>query len=432
MGIITLASLIALELVLFIWSITTKNDHKEERGIIRLGTLAIFVLLLATGVYVWSFRYMALSLMLGIQAFRGVLALVRKSEGSYRTRTTVLRFIRTSCIIGFALFPAIVFPQYQQPITPGTYEVGTEKYTWTDPNRIDEFSKAGENRALTVEFWYPKGTNERFPLVVFSHGAFGFSGSNLSTFLTLASRGYVVASIAHTSHAFYTLDTQGKLTIVDKTFIAEVNKSSAATDRSNEEEMYSTIKKWMKLRTEDENFVLDTILGESQKIDPALPFSLINKDKIGLMGHSLGGASSAQLGRERTDIDAVIVIDGTMLGEEVAYVDNALVINDKPFPVPLLNIYAEDHYTNAKKLIGDTYGNFHATANALLAYETVIRNSGHLNFTDLPLFSPLLAKLLGVGLVNKWYCIEMMNEVVVGFFNSFLKDAGEPDIAKEY
>lgn len=65
MGIITLASLIALELVLFIWSITTKNDHKEERGIIRLGTLAIFVLLLATGVYVWSFRYMALSLKIG-------------------------------------------------------------------------------------------------------------------------------------------------------------------------------------------------------------------------------------------------------------------------------------------------------------------------------------------------------------------------------
>ena len=35
--------------------------------------------------------------------------------------------------------------------------------------------------------------------------------------------------------------------------------------------------------------------------------------KIGLMGHSLGGASSVALGRERKDIGAVIDLDGTMI-----------------------------------------------------------------------------------------------------------------------
>lgn len=72
----------------------------------------------------------------------------------------------------------------------------TAKYTWTNNSRGDEFSKSGENRVLTVEFWYPQNADKTYPpLVVFSHGAFGFSGSNYSTFAELASNGYVVASI---------------------------------------------------------------------------------------------------------------------------------------------------------------------------------------------------------------------------------------------
>ena len=188
----------------------------------------------------------------------------------------------------------------------------------------------------------------------------------------------------------------------------------------------------MKIRTEDEDFVIDTILEEcSQKTDDPL-FSIIDTEKIGLMGHSLGGATSAQIGRERDDIDAVIVLDGTMLGEEIAIENNTVVINDKPYPVPLLNIYAEDHYNNAARLEKDTYSNFIASKNGICTYETVFKNAGHLNFTDLPLFSPVLAKTLGIGTVDSLQCIETMNDVVLTFFNSYLKDSGVPVIEKEY
>ena len=188
----------------------------------------------------------------------------------------------------------------------------------------------------------------------------------------------------------------------------------------------------MKLRTDDENFVLDTILAECKNDKSDALFSMINTDKIGLMGHSLGGASSAQIGRERSDIDAVIVLDGTMLGEEVGFENNAVVLNDTPYPIPLLNVYAEDHFENSMKQDGDKYDNFNATRNAVCAYETVFKNAGHLNFTDLPLFSPTLAKMLGVGTIDDRYCIETMNKVVLEFFNCYLKDAGIPKIEKEY
>lgn len=432
MGIITLVLLLALETFFLIWSIITRNSHREEKGIISIAVLAILGLLLATGVFEWSFRYGALLFVLAIQALAGTVILVRKKEKEYRVGKNILRFVRNCFIFTFALSLVILFPQYEQPETTGSHKVATAKYTWTDNGRVEEFSKSGENRVLTVEFWYPENVDKTYPLVVFSHGAFGFAGSNYSTFAELASNGYVVASIGHTYHAFYTMDTNGKLTTVDTGFINKAIEISSVHDAKHEEEIYNITKEWMKLRTADENFVIDTILGQCKNNTDDSLFSIINTEKIGLMGHSLGGASSAQIGRERDDIDAVIVLDGTMLGEEVGFENNAVVLNDTPYPIPLLNVYAEDHYTSSRELVGDAYNNFYATKNAVCAYETVFKNTGHLNFTDLPLFSPTLAKMLGVGAIDERYCIEVMNKVVLEFFNSYLKDAGVPKIEKEY
>jgi pimeloyl-ACP methyl ester carboxylesterase len=394
--------------------------------------LTLFGLLLVTGVFEWSFRYVALLLVLVIKAIIGAVILVRKKDKEYRLRKNILYFVRNGVVYAFALFLAILCPQYQPPKTTGNLEVVTTKYTWIDNNRKDEFSQSGENRALTVEFWYPENADMTYPLVVFSHGAFGFSGSNYSTFAELASNGYVVASIGHTYQAFFTMDTSGKVTIVNNDFISKAIEISGSNGTNNKEEVYNITREWMKLRTADENFVINTILEECDNDKTDTLFSIINTQKIGLMGHSLGGATSAQIGRERDDIDAVIVLDGTMLGEEIAFENNTVVLNDTPYPIPLLNVYAEDHYTNSKELDGDNYNNFYATQNAICAYETVFRNAGHLNFTDLPLFSPVLAGMLGVGTVDARYCIETMNEVVLEFFNCYLKDTGVPKIEKEY
>ncbi|HHV13442.1 MAG TPA: hypothetical protein GXX75_24520 [Clostridiales bacterium] len=432
MGILMLVLLLTLETFFLVWSIITRNNHREEKGIISISLLILFGLLLVTGAFEWGFRYAALLIVLIIKALIGAVILVRKKEKEYSLRKNIIYFVRNCVVFTFALFLAILCPQYQQPKTTGNLEVATTKYTWTDNSRRDEFSQSGKNRALTVEFWYPENADKTYPLVVFSHGAFGFSGSNYSTFAELASNGYVVASIGHTYHAFYTMDTSGKLTIVNTGFINKAIEISADNNINNKEEIFNITREWMKLRTDDENFVINTILEKCKNDKVDTLFSIINTEKIGLMGHSLGGAASAQVGRERDDIDAVIVLDGTMLGEEVAFEDNRVVLNDIPYPIPLLNVYAEDHYTNSKELDGDDYSNFHATQNAICAYETVFLNAGHLNFTDLPLFSPALAKKLGVGTVDARYCIETMNEVVLEFFNCYLKDAGEPKIEKEY
>jgi len=430
MGAITLIILLAVEAFFLVWTIKSKSNHAQEKSIVRIAELALFGILSLTGVLEWGFRYIVLLAVLVVQAIIGVIVLVKKTEKLYKPGKSIRGFISNGFIYAFALFLAILCPQYTQPAITGSYEVATAKYTWVDENRIETFADTGENRALTVEFWYPQEMEGKAPLVVFSHGAFGFGGSNYSTFAELASNGYVVASISHTYHAFYTMDTSGRLTTVNIDFLNSVNAVNATDDP---EQDYYVPQEWMNLRVADAHFVLDTITANVNAADKddAL-FSSIDLEHIGMTGHSLGGAMSAQMGRERDDIDAVIVLDGTMLGERIEFENGKVILNDTPYPVPLLNVYAEDHYQNAVTLVGEEYENFYAQRNAVNASEVVIRDAGHLNFTDLPLFSPALAKMLGVGTVDKRYCIEKTNSLVLEFFNCYLKGGETPDFEREY
>lgn len=279
--------------------------------IIRLALPLIFLLLLLAGIYEWSFRYAALTALLVLQAIAAAITLIRKKTRPYKLSRNIFRLLRNSLILILAFMSALLFPPYQTPQASGNHEVLTAKYSWTDDSRIESYDPAVKNRTLTVDFWYPADISEHYPLVVFSHSAFGFSGSNHSTFMKLASKGCVVASLSHTYQAFFTAETQGQITLVDQSFLVEASDINASHDAKRAEEIHNTTKEWMKLRTTDEQFVLDTILDTCDQSDAGLPFPLIDTERIGLMGHSLGGASSARVGRERSDIAAVIVLDGT-------------------------------------------------------------------------------------------------------------------------
>ncbi|MGE4272716.1 MAG: LytTR family transcriptional regulator DNA-binding domain-containing protein [Desulfitobacterium sp.] len=58
------------------------------------------------------------------------------------------------------------------------------------------YDDTGSYRNVTIQFWYPEKQqeDETYPLLLFSHGSFGFRGSNYSTFMELASHGYELES----------------------------------------------------------------------------------------------------------------------------------------------------------------------------------------------------------------------------------------------
>lgn len=221
----------------------------------------------------------------------------------------------------------------------------------------------------------------------------------------------------------------GSTTLVNTEFLNSA--VDITNEKYDEQTTYSKTHEWLELRISDMDFVLDEILNNVGGKIPESLYSIINTDEIGLFGHSLGGATAAQLGRDRSDVDSVIVVDGTMIGEELSLENGQSVLNAKPYPIPLLNLYNDSHYEDARQE-GETYNNLSASAHAVEAYDVVIRGSGHLNFTDLPLFSPALASLLGTGEADSRYCIETMNKTVLDFFNYTLKDAVTLHLQAEY
>ena len=185
-------------------------------------------------------------------------------------------------------------------------------------------------RKIAVQFWYPidrigseilydisgapvSTAQQDYPVLIFSHGAFGVRMSNASTFRELASHGYIVASIDHTYQAFYTAFSNGESILVSTKFLNDAMK--VQTDSLPLDETLEITHDWLDVRTSDIGFLIDSLKTSELDRTGKLLNGHMDLTKIGLFGHSLGGAAAAQLCRERDDIKSAIVIDGTMIGD---------------------------------------------------------------------------------------------------------------------
>lgn len=438
MGIFIIILVFIFELIFTVYCIKTKDNQNKFKSWVRIATFITFTGFSLTHIIDWGFQWYLLGALLLIFAIISRFKLFANKFGKkpYESWRVIIRGIFMVIIFSFVTMPAIVFPQYKEPEITGKYKVNTSTHTFIDTDRIEAFTNTGENRRLTVQFWFPESTKEKYPLIVFSHGAFGVRMSNTSTFMELASNGYVVCSIDHPYHAAGTMDVDGNLILGSRKFMQEV--IDANSDLNSEKEQFELYENWMDLRTGDINFILNTIL-ENAENNLVTEYEIIDKSRIGLMGHSLGGAASTQLGRERKDISGVINLDGSMLGEYRMSTNGDIVINTDPYPMPLLNFYSE--YV-VKELIANpeyVYPNKYISSISTNAFEVYIKGSNHMSYTDLSMVSPILAdKLAGVsgGLskatVDKYYCIETMNKLVLEFFNSYVKGQGSFSVREFY
>ena len=144
------------------------------------------------------------------------------------------------------------------------------------------------------------------------------------------------------------------------------------------------------------------------------------------MGHSMGGAAAVELGRERDDVAAVIDLDGTMLGEYLGVENGEFVINDAPYLVPVLEFNNWASYNEREEYLaqGGSYPNDVLLAHAAAGFTTTVRDTEHMDFTDLPLLSPFLGNMLGSGERGTEETLTLVNSLVLEFFDSYLKGEG--------
>lgn len=456
MTILLLAVLIISETAFLIAEFSktaVKAEWNKKRLLVDVIELAAFgIMLLLPGIDM-SFRFTGL---FAILVLRLVFALIRyligrKSSQQKTNCGRIASMMVGTVMFAFALMPAFIIKDYNgRPVT-GQYTPAVCAAILTDNSRVEHFEQDGSAREVPVHIFYPAESegiaDHSLPLVIFSHGAFGWYQSNMSAYQELASNGYVVVSIEHPYHSLFTHDTSGKLITVDGLFMqTALTLGSSEADDTESEKVFETECEWISLRTDDMNFAVDTLKsaasandfsnwtftdGSKDQFETAA--RLINTEKIGLMGHSLGGAESVTVGR-REDISAVIDIDGTMIGEQTGFENGKYIVNEEPYTTPLLEIENEEAHFDAieAEKTGYVYANNVVQKNAVNAYQTYFVGAGHMNFTDLPLISPFLAEKLGTGDIDPEKCTDTLNGLILDFFDCYLKGQGEFGVQEHY
>jgi len=356
--------------------------------------------------------------------------------------------VSITLIFGHRYIMPILIPLKDLPKPTGEYSVGTQIFEWTDQSRDEWFTKIqGDKRRMVVQAWYPtqasnaapqaylarpdewlpalskvlglpqflfnhlKNINthsilnaplhpqvKHTPLVVFSHGLRGMRFQNTAQFEALASRGYIVVSADHTYDASLTL----------------FNDGTSANFRSGYEGALTTEQFWalrtpqLNTRVADITFIIDTITEKTIANDPI--WDAVNLDHIGLLGHSYGGATSIIVASQDPRIDATIVLDGWLIPVPEKIIDQGvstplLYMGQASWPNPV-------NYQKLEKLLN----------NSPQHSSILMPGTKHFDFSDTPLFSPLMQITGLAGTIPANELATDLEDKIVSFFNLHLKD----------
>ena len=326
--------------------------------------------------------------------------------------------VPTIIAIVFIAFAVVLFPDLGSIKTTGEYSYTHSVLELTDTSRLEDYKSDGCFRKLSVLVYYPDSDgieNNTCPLIVFSHGGISTKTSNLSLYKELASYGYVVVSIDHTYHSLST-EVGGKKIYIDSGYMKELITEDSHSDIENS---YALFQKWMKLRTEDINFVLDTFIRNAAE-DGNSFYALINVKNIGVAGHSLGGSAALGVARQRDDIKAVLAMESPYMCDITGIDGNDFIWNARPYSSAVMNIYSDSGYPlieTDNKYVQNK--NMYQNENVENYY---IRGSNHYTLTDLVRTSPILCAILGGGYKKSGYdTLEFINQKSLVFFDKYLK-----------
>ncbi|EDY49659.1 lipase [Streptomyces clavuligerus] len=235
-----------------------------------------------------------------------------------------------------------------------------------------------------------------FPLLVLSPG-FGAPRQSLTHLAeSLAGNGYVVASLDHAFESAATaFPDRGVLpcTACEKTETGEVGHAAVVEGRAK-----------------DVSHVLDRLLGPASVWRHS---SMIDPRRIGMAGHSIGGASAARTMAEDPRVDAGVNMDGSFFSP---------VPEEGLRGRPFLLLGAEDGVPGGTDA---TWDDGWKRLDGWKRWLTVA-GSHHLTFSD----APVLASALGVpgtpGGLSGRRSQQITRDCVTAFFDRHLKHADRP------
>jgi predicted dienelactone hydrolase len=350
------------------------------------------------------------------------------------------------------------------PRPTGVHPVGTRYLSFADSSRPEVFTDdTADCREITARIWYPaenaqeaarapyfmkpqevvarfnyppsflfmtthsrpdapiSDAEKSYPVLIFNHGWGEHFSQNTVLMEELASHGYFVLSIAHHHEARFSYFPDGRLILLDDSS----QRSRAVMEEQSNPQAFAVFQKFSQTRKqEDQNKLfrqttelMPMFLRESPRIwaqdirlvidelqkansEDALFAGMLDLDRLGVFGMSMGGIASAQACFEDSRIRAGINMDGGLYGD----------ILDTTISQPFV-------FMSSERYCGYDSVFFEHTRDA--AYTVTIREAGHYNFHDFSILNPSVPQM---GEIDGYRMLIILNEYTRAFFDKHLKN----------
>jgi len=337
------------------------------------------------------------------------------------------------------------------PAPSGPYAVGRVSFDWVDDSRVETFAQNQDaKRELMVWLWYPaepvpgaapaeylpanwlqarqqdQGIGslllQRFnairvhavtdapvslaeagyPVLILSPG-YGQLPTDYTTLAEdLASHGYIVAGIANTYSAPVVVFPDGR--VVRRVPEASIPETSAEAGRQAADKLVMV---W----AADVVSVMNQL--EKLNADTGGKFTgRLDLNRLGVFGHSFGGAASAQACLVDDRCKAVIDMDGTLFGAVV----------QKGVKQPFMFITSEPISPELDEL--DMRSFVSSLENG--AIWIMIKGSRHFNFADFAVIFALPLKVLMLGSIDGQRGLKITSDYTRLFFEQYLSQVDAP------
>lgn len=344
-----------------------------------------------------------------------------------------------------------LIPFQPLPAPSGEFSIGTLVYHWRDSTRMEWFSENDEDdvRELMVQLWYPGKPNDKaltapymdnlearipefakqigipafmfkhftkvtthsffnlepiddqLPVVVFSHGLGGMRTQNTVYMQALASQGYLVAAMDHPYDANITIYPDEHSVLYASNLPENVTDSMAAVIRH----------KQLNTRSADVSFVIDQLEKMNSGETQSKFFQKLLLDKIGVFGHSFGGATSIHSAYHDERISACLTLDPWYVPVQDEIISTGLTtpflhIGQPKWDKPLNYEKRREFFQNSG-------------SDALLI---TMNETKHFDYMDMPLFTTATQKFRLTGEITQNRLYSILADLHIEFFNSYVRE----------
>jgi len=368
----------------------------------------------------------------------------------------------------------VIFPTPRFPQPTGPYGIGTRVYSWTDQTRPEPFTtELGDHRELVVQIWYPTtghgapqpymesseptralakplhvpafllgnvehapthalrdapAAEGRFPVLINPAGLLVFRDASLFWIEELASHGYVVVGLDQPGTSAATVLSGGRVVrVIDKP-VFDRYMPMALSRASNQSPTLNGVALpggVIPFLADDLRFVLSQV--EILDHDDPIMAGHIDAGQAGTFGMSLGGYVAPEACYRDQRFRACLAVDA---GKTAAVARDGLV-------QPLMIIGRDADVMRAERSkaggwpepeIAHTVNSQRALFehNRADAYYVTMNGMFHVNWTDAPIWSPIVRWIGLAGPIDPYLGFAETNAYTLAFFDHYLKRKPSP------